>query len=104
MVTLCIRYTLDPLKRPEFERYAQTLLRVIPRCGGEMVGYYMPTKLAGPTNFGLALINFPNLGAYEKYRENLLNDREGGDALKRAEDSRCVLLEDRTFLEQVRSS
>lgn len=104
MVTLCIRYTLDPLKRSEFERYAQTLLRVIPRCGGELVGYYLPTKLAGPTNFGLALINFPNLGAYEKYRENLLNDREGADALKCAEDSRCVLLEDRTFLEQVRSS
>jgi NIPSNAP len=71
MITLCIRYTLDARKRPDFERYAQSLTTIVPRCGGDLVGYWLPTKFAGPTNVGLALINFPSLAAYEEYRARL---------------------------------
>jgi len=39
MVTLCIRYTLDASKRADFERYARGLKGIIPRCGGDLVGY-----------------------------------------------------------------
>jgi hypothetical protein len=35
------------------------------RCGGKLVGYYMSTKMAGPTNFALAPIHFLTLAAYE---------------------------------------
>ena len=35
MITLSIRYTIDPRKRSDFERYAQALREIIPRCGGE---------------------------------------------------------------------
>jgi hypothetical protein len=51
MITLCIRYTLDISKLPDFEDYACRFPEPIERCGGKLVGYYLPTKIAGPTNF-----------------------------------------------------
>lgn len=99
MVTLCIRYTLDPSKRSDFVRYARTWPAIIRRCGGDLVGYYLPTKLAGATNVGLALINFPDLAAYEKYRLNLMSDPEAVANVQRADESGCILVEDRAFLE-----
>lgn len=101
MITLCIRYTLDGLKRDEFERYARGLKSVIPRCGGDLVGYWLPTKYAGPTNVALALIDFPSLAAYEQYRERLAKDSENVEHIKRAEAAGCILVEDRSFLERV---
>lgn len=98
MITVCIRYTLDIHKLADFEKYAKAWPEPIKRCGGELVGYFSPTKFAGPTNFGLALINFPNLAAYEKYREALGNDpdaKANHDAVERAG---VILLEDRTIL------
>jgi hypothetical protein len=38
MITLSIRYTIDARKRDDFERYARALGRIIPRCGGDLVG------------------------------------------------------------------
>ena len=74
---------------------------IIPRCGGELVGYWLPTKLAGPTNSALALINFPTLAAYEQYRERLAKDNDNIDSVRQAEESGCILVEDRAFLERV---
>ena len=101
MITLCIRYTLDARKRDDFERYARGLKGVIPRCGGDLVGYWLPTKFAGPTNLATAMINFPSLAAYEQYRERLGTDPEGVENLQRAEESGCILVEDRAFMEPV---
>jgi hypothetical protein len=53
MMTLCIRYTLDVNKLADFEAYAQSLRKPIERCGGTYVDYYLPTKIAGPTNAAL---------------------------------------------------
>ena len=99
MITLCIRYTLDARKRPEFERYAQRITNIIPRCGGALVGYWLPTKFAGPTNFAVSLIDFPSLAAYEAYRERLAADPDFVAAAHLAEDS--ILVEDRAFMEHV---
>jgi len=41
-VTVFIRYQLDPFKRPQFEEYARNWGSIIPRCGGDPVGYWMP--------------------------------------------------------------
>jgi NIPSNAP len=101
MITLCIRYTLDPAKLADFDAYAQALRRPILRCGGSSVAYYLPTKLAGPTNFALGLIAFPDLAAYEQYREKLAVDPEGVECLHRAEAAGCILVEDRSFLRPV---
>src|SRR6202008_1078005 len=74
MLTLCIRYALDSTKLADFEAYARAVAGPIERCGGKVVGYFAPTKFAGPTNVGLSLIDFPSLAAYERYREALAVD------------------------------
>jgi uncharacterized protein (DUF1330 family) len=101
MITLCIRYTLDISKLADFEDYARRFPEPIERCGGKLVGYYLPTKIAGPTNFALALIDFPSLAAYELYRDNLLADADALENVRRMEKSGCVLIEDRSFLRRV---
>ena len=102
MITLCIRYTLDPHKLADFEAYARALGPQIERCGGKVAGYYLPTKLAGPTNSALGLIDFVDLAAYERYRENLAADPEAAENLRRAEAARCILNEDRSFIRFLR--
>jgi|ERR1700691_2196616 hypothetical protein len=101
MITLCIRYTIDIQKHSDFEQYARNWPEPIRRCGGELVGYFLPTKLAGATNIALALINFPNLAAYEKYREGLMTDQDAKANASFADGSGCILIEDRSFLQQV---
>ena len=101
MITLSIRYTIDARKRQDFEQYARALGPIIPRCGGKVVGYWLPTKFAGPTNAALALIDFESLAAYEQYRERLAKDPDNVKAIQRAEESGCILVEDRAFLERV---
>lgn len=101
MITLSIRYTIDARKRADFAQYARALGGIIPRCGGELVGYWLPTRFAGPTNAALALIDFPSLAAYEQYRERLATDGDNIDCVRRADESGCILVEDRAILERV---
>lgn len=102
MITLCIRYTIDQNKHKDFEGYAKAWPEPIRRCGGELIGYFLPTKLAGSTTFALALINFPDLNAYERYRAALMNDADAEANVARIEVSGCLLNEDRGFMLQVK--
>jgi len=101
MLTLCIRYTLDANKLADFAAYAQALRAPIERCGGTYVDYYLPTKIAGPTNTALGLIDFPDLAAYQKYRDKLVSDPDGVECLRRAEAAGCILNEDRSFIRRI---
>jgi hypothetical protein len=101
MITLCIRYTVDPTKLADFEAYGRSVAAPIERCGGKVVGYYAPTKFAGPTNVGLALIDFPSLAAYERYREALAADPEHTETARRTGKSGVILVEDRSFMQRV---
>lgn len=101
MITLCIRYTIDQNKYRDFEKYAEAWPEPIRRCGGELIGYFLPTKLAGPTNAALALINFPNLDAYEKYRAALMNDPEALANVSRIEETGCLINEERSFMRRI---
>jgi len=101
MITLAIRYTLDASKLADFETYAQALRKPAERCGGTYVGYYLPTKIAGPTNAALGLIDFPDLAAYEQYRARLLTDPDAVECLRRAAAAGCILNEDRAFVRRV---
>lgn len=102
MITVCIRYTIDIQKTAEFEQYARNWPQPITRCGGELLGYFLPTKLAGPTNIAYAFINFPDLAAYERYREALVSDEAANQNVAFADGSRCIIIEDRSILRQVR--
>jgi len=101
MITLCIRYTLDAGKLTEFEAYARSAAAPIERCGGKMVGYWAPTKFAGPTNTALSLIDFPSLAAYERYRESLAADSEHSEGARQVARAGVILVEDRSFLQRV---
>jgi len=101
MLTLSISYTLDPGKLADFEAYARALREPVERCGGKFVDYYLPTKIAGPTNAAFGLIDFPDLAAYERYREALTIDEGAAQCLRRAEAAGCILGEDRSFVRRV---
>lgn len=100
MITVCIRYTIDINKAAAFEEYARHWPEPIRRCGGELVGYFLPTRIAGPTNVALALINFPSLAAYGQYREALMRDPDAKANIEYAEKSGCILVEDRSLLQR----
>jgi NIPSNAP len=98
-VTVFIRYQLDPFKRADFEAYARRWLKIIPRLGGNLLGYWMPHE--GTNNIAMALISFDSLAAYEAYRARLRSDPEGSANFQSAEEGRFILAEERTFLRQV---
>lgn len=58
MYTLCIRYTLDPNRLKHFRDYVEHELEAIRNAGGKIVGYWLPTDFAGPTNIAYGLIDF----------------------------------------------
>jgi hypothetical protein len=98
-ITVLIRYQIDPFQRDAFETYARTWLSVIPRCGGELVGYWMPHE--GTNNIAYGLISFASLAAYEAYRARLRVDPEGSANFRFAQERRLILAEERSFLQPV---
>ncbi len=98
-VTCCIRYTLDPFLTEAFEAYARDWLTVIPACGGDLVGYFMPHE--GTNTIALALISFDSLAAYEAYRTRLRTDPRARANFETARTGRFILSEERTFLRKV---
>jgi hypothetical protein len=98
-ITVFIRYQLDPFKRDKFEEYARRWLSIIPKFGGDVVGYWMPHE--GTNNIAYGLISFESLAAYEAYRARLRSDPEGMANFRFAEEQRCILAEERSFLRPV---
>jgi hypothetical protein len=98
-LTVFIRYQIDPFKRTMFENYAKRWLTIIPKCGGNLQGYWMPHE--GTNNIAFALISFPSLADYEAYRARLRRDAEGIANFDFAEENKIILAEERTFLRQV---
>jgi hypothetical protein len=98
-ITVFIRYQLDPFKRTMFEDYARAWLTIIPKCGGDLQGYWMPHE--GTNNIAFALISFESLAAYETYRARLRTDSDGIANFDFAEDNKFIIAEQRTFLRRV---
>lgn len=98
-ITVFIRYQIDPFKRDGFEDYARRWLQIIPKCGADLVGYWMPHE--GTDNIAFGLISFASLAAYEAYRARLKLDSEGRANFASALEERFILSEERTFLRQV---
>ena len=94
-VTCFIRYQIDPFQKDAFREYAERWGRIIPRCGGHLVGYFLPDE--GTNDIAWGLIAFDSLAAYEAYRAKLRTDSEALDNFAFAERKRFVLREERTF-------
>jgi hypothetical protein len=98
-ITCIIRYQIDPFQRDEFRAYAEEWGRIIPRCGGNLIGYFLPCE--GTNDVAWALISFEGLAAYETYRARLKSDPQARANFNRAETKRLILREERTFVENV---
>src|ERR1700761_5867082 len=98
-IVCCIRYVIDPFQRDAFEAYARNWLTLIPACGGDCLGYFMPHE--GTNNIALALIRFETLAAYETYRARIRTDAAGAVNFRDAQEKRFILSEERTFLRGV---
>jgi len=100
MTIICIiRYEIDPFQRDEFKKYAENWGRIIPRCGGHLVGYFLPYE--GTNDVAWGLIAFESLTSYENYRARLKSDPEARENFSMAQNKRLILREERNFVELV---
>jgi hypothetical protein len=99
MITCVIRYQIDPFQRDGFKTYAENWGRIIPRCGGHLIGYFLP--LEGTNDVAWGLIAFDTLTSYEAYRMRLKSDPEALENFEMAQTMRLILREERNFVEIV---
>jgi NIPSNAP len=98
-ITCFIRYQIDPFQREAFRAYAANWARIIPRCGGQLLGYFLPHE--GTNDIAWGLIGFDSLAAYEAYRVKLRADPEGRENFALAQRERFIVREERSFCEAV---
>jgi hypothetical protein len=98
-ITCFIRYQIDPFQKDEFRQYAENWGRIIPRCGGHLIGYFLPAE--GTNDIAWGLIAFDSLPSYEAYRARLRSDKEALENFAMAQRKRIILREERTFVELV---
>jgi hypothetical protein len=98
-LTCFIRYEIDPFQLAHFKTYAENWGRIIPRCGGHLVGYFLPCEGSNYEAWGL--ITFDSLAAYEAYRTRLRTDAEGRANFDYAQTHRFIQREERRFNEVV---
>ncbi len=99
MVTIYLRYVIDPFKLKEFEHYGKLWIPLVEKFGGQHHGYFMPSE--GANNIALALFTFPSLAEYEQYRIASFKDADCQAAFRYAEDTRCILSYERSFFRPV---
>ena len=80
-------------------RKAENWARVIPCCGGKLIGYFLPHE--GTNDVAWGLIAFGSLAPYETYRAALKADPEGRANFEWAQRERFILREERCFCEGV---
>jgi hypothetical protein len=98
-ITCFIRYQIDPFQKDAFRTYAETWGRIIPRCGGRLVGYFLPWE--GTNDIAWGLVGFDGLAAYEAYRTRLKSDPDAAANFRLAQAKGLILREERSFLEVV---
>ena len=94
-----IRYQIDPFERDAFKQYAENWGRIIPKCGGHLIGYFLPYE--GTNDVAWGVIAFDSLASYEKYKGRLKSDPEAQENFQMAQTRRFILREERNFVEVV---
>ena len=98
-LTVFIRYQIDPFQREAFHQYATNWGSIIPRCGGRLLGYFLPHE--GTNDIAWGLIAFESLASYEAYRARVRSDPEALANFAMAEEKRLILREERSFVRWV---
>ena len=95
-ITVFIRYEIEPFKKSAFEEYARNWGQTIPRCGGDLIGYYAPHE--GSATIAYGVYNLASRAAYETYRARLSADPAAGANFDFARKEQFIRREDRLFL------
>ncbi len=95
-IACVIRYQIDPFQRDGFQEYAENWGRIIPRCGGHLIGYFLPHE--GTNDVAWGVIGFDSLASYEAYRVRLKSDAEARENFAMAQAKRLILREERNFV------
>jgi hypothetical protein len=98
-ITCVIRYEIDPYQRDAFKKYAENWGKIIPRCGGHLIGYFLPHE--GTNNVAWGLIAFDSLASYETYKGRLKGDAEARENFAMAQTKGLIVREERNFVEVV---
>lgn len=101
-ITCFIEYKIDAFKLLQFSQYANNWGQIIPRCGGELVGYFLPHE--GSNNQAFGIISFASLANYEGYRNRLKEDKGAISNFHFAQTEQFILEETRRFLNPVEST
>jgi len=101
-ISCFIEYRIDPAKRELFAQYARNWGRIIPACGGQLLGYFLPWE--GTNYQAWGLVSFASLADYEAYRARLRADPDGRANFEFAQREGFIIEERRTFLSPVAES
>ena len=99
MITCHLKYVIDPHKLEEFETYGKMWIPLVNKFGGTHHGYFLPHE--GANNIAYALFSFPSLAEYETYRADSAQDPGCKAAFEYANDTRCILSYERSFMRPV---
>jgi hypothetical protein len=101
MITLHLRYTIDPNKLSDIRNYVEAEQKPITECGGNIIGYFLPTDFAGATNEAFGIIDFPSLAEYELYRARLAAHPLHKQYVQALERSGALLSIQRSLIQRV---
>lgn len=99
MVTCYLKYIIDPYKLEEFTVYAKMWIPLVNKFGGKHQGYFLPYE--GANNIAVALFTFESLAQYEQYRKDSLTDTECQKAYDFANETKCIISYERSFMKPV---
>jgi hypothetical protein len=99
MITIHLRYEIDPDKLAEFNHYGREWIRLVNKLGGTHHGYFMPSE--GDSDEAFALFTFPSLAEYEQYRIAAASDPECAEVYAFAQETKCIRRYERRFLTPV---
>ena len=99
MITVYLRYEIEPEKLSEFEEYARLWIPLVNRFGGTHHGYFLPHE--GKNYEAVALFSFPSLARYEEYRLQSKTDKDCMAAYEHAKSTKCIKKFERQFMRPV---
>ena len=98
-ITCVIRYEIDPFQRDAFRQYAGNWGRIIPRCGGHLIGYFLPHEGTNDVAWGLIALRLA--GVVRSLPGTLEVGSGSARELRARPDRRLILREERNFVEVV---
>ncbi|MFJ4620860.1 NIPSNAP family protein [Streptomyces sp. NPDC088812] len=96
MISVHLRYEIDPDRIEDFEEYGRRWVSLVNRLGGTHHGYFLPSE--GDSDIAYALFSFPSFAAYEQYRHASARDPECQEAVDLARRTKCIRRYERRFL------